>query len=158
RRGARPGCRRSGRRAESAWCRRWNEDDRIVEHMECVFPQFGSKAEVISICVHRMNSHQPPGCGCSCVPHIETGDKTMLKPPSRSFFLRRRWLARASAAVLAWAGLGAAWAQADFPNRTLKLVVPFAAGGSDVMARAFADKLGAVLKQPVIVENRPGGA
>lgn len=82
----------------------------------------------------------------------------MLKPPSRSFFLRRRWLARASAAVLAWAGLGAAWAQADFPNRTLKLVVPFAAGGSDVMARAFADKLGALLKQPVIVENRPGGA
>jgi tripartite-type tricarboxylate transporter receptor subunit TctC len=83
----------------------------------------------------------------------------MLKPTSPASFPRRRWLARAGAAVLAWAGLGsAAWAQADFPNRTLKLVVPFAAGGSDVMARAFADKLGAVLKQPVIVENRPGGA
>ncbi len=71
---------------------------------------------------------------------------------------RRRWLARAGAAALALASAGAAWAQADFPNRPVKLVVPFAAGGSDTMARAFAEKLGAVLKQPVVVENKPGGA
>lgn len=72
---------------------------------------------------------------------------------------RRRWLTRTGAALLALSGFSAgAWAQADFPNKTLKLVVPFAAGGSDVMARAFAEKLGAVLKQPVIVENKPGGA
>ncbi|WP_423459901.1 Bug family tripartite tricarboxylate transporter substrate binding protein [Ottowia sp. VDI28] len=72
---------------------------------------------------------------------------------------RRRWLARTGAAFLALAGLSAsAWAQADFPNKPLRLVVPFAAGGSDVMARAFAEKLGEVLKQPVIVENKPGGA
>ena len=53
---------------------------------------------------------------------------------------RRRWLARTGAALLALSGFSAgAWAQADFPNKTLKLVVPFAAGGSDVMARAFAE-------------------
>ena len=71
---------------------------------------------------------------------------------------RRRWLARAGAAALALVTASGAWAQADFPNRPVKLVVPFAAGGSDTMARAFAEKLGAVLKQPVVVENKPGGA
>lgn len=70
---------------------------------------------------------------------------------------RRRWLAHTGAALLALAGCSTgAWAQADFPNRVLRLVVPFGAGGSDTMARAFAEKLSISLKQPVIVENKPG--
>ena len=54
--------------------------------------------------------------------------------------------------------LALASAQA-FPDRPVKLVVPTPAGGPpDIMARLLSDKMGAALGQPVIVENRPGGA
>lgn len=46
-----------------------------------------------------------------------------------------------------------------FPDRPVKLVVPSPAGGPpDIMARLLSDKMGAALGQPVIVENRVGGA
>src|SRR5580698_10383636 len=45
----------------------------------------------------------------------------------------------------------------DFPSRTVKIIVPFAAGGSlDVVARFVADELSRTWAQPVIIENRPG--
>jgi tripartite-type tricarboxylate transporter receptor subunit TctC len=48
-------------------------------------------------------------------------------------------------------------AQADFPERTVKIVVPFDAGGTvDAVARALANRLNAKWGVPVIVENRPG--
>ena len=51
----------------------------------------------------------------------------------------------------------AALAQTDYPNKPLRLISPFPAGGtSDVMARMLADELGRQLKQPVLVENIGG--
>lgn len=53
--------------------------------------------------------------------------------------------------------LGAAHAQ-EFPNKPVRLVVPFPAGGSgDITARVVGQKLGDRWGQPVLVENRPGG-
>jgi len=50
-----------------------------------------------------------------------------------------------------------AWGQADYPNKPIRLVVSFAAGGiSDVLARALAIPLSRQLGQQVIVENKPG--
>jgi tripartite-type tricarboxylate transporter receptor subunit TctC len=65
-------------------------------------------------------------------------------------------------AALSAGGVAAApWARAQsaFPNRPIKLVVPWAAGGStDIVCRAMAEEARTVLGQPVIVENRPGGS
>jgi tripartite-type tricarboxylate transporter receptor subunit TctC len=53
---------------------------------------------------------------------------------------------------------GAAAAQ-SYPDRPLKLIVPYAAGGgADLIARTVAEGLTKKLGQPVIVENKPGGA
>ncbi|MDO8279242.1 MAG: tripartite tricarboxylate transporter substrate binding protein, partial [Burkholderiaceae bacterium] len=48
-------------------------------------------------------------------------------------------------------------AQAQYPERPIKMVAPMAAGGgTDSVARLFAQKMSAALGQPVVVENRPG--
>jgi tripartite-type tricarboxylate transporter receptor subunit TctC len=64
-------------------------------------------------------------------------------------------------AVAAWLALavsGPAAAQ-DYPNRPIKIVAPFGAGGpGDVFSRQVAQFLPDVLKQPVVVEDRPGAA
>jgi tripartite-type tricarboxylate transporter receptor subunit TctC len=50
-------------------------------------------------------------------------------------------------------------ARAEYPERAVHVIVPVAAGGGvDVMARMLAQKLAERLKQPFVVENRPGAA
>ena len=45
-----------------------------------------------------------------------------------------------------------------YPNKPIRLIVPFAAGGTtDIVARIVADQMGRELGQPVIIENRGGG-
>jgi tripartite-type tricarboxylate transporter receptor subunit TctC len=62
-----------------------------------------------------------------------------------------------------WAGAlaiglpGAAQAQSGYPTRPVSLIVPYAAGGvADVGMRILGDKLSDRLKQPFVIENRPG--
>ena len=67
---------------------------------------------------------------------------------------------RAFKAVLAAAALlcGAAHAQ-DFPNRPIKWVVPFLPGTSpDLTVRIVAEGMAPLLKQPIVIENKPGAA
>ena len=65
------------------------------------------------------------------------------------------WLT-ALALMLTLAGTVAARAQETYPNRPIRLLVGFGAGGpTDIPARFIADRLGAALGQPVVVENKP---
>lgn len=62
-----------------------------------------------------------------------------------------------AAAVMFAAVSGAAWAQTDYPNRPVRVIVPFAAGGpTDLVGRVFAQEYQAKLGQPFVVENRAG--
>ena len=70
----------------------------------------------------------------------------------------KRWALKSvlMGAVAASSGLALAQSGA-WPSQTIKIIIPFAAGGAtDVLARAFTDKLSLALKQPVVVDNRPG--
>ncbi len=68
--------------------------------------------------------------------------------------LTRRRLGHTAAGLLAAPSIGHA---AGFPDRPIRLIVPWAAGGStDGQMRALAEIAGKELGQPVVVENRPG--
>jgi tripartite-type tricarboxylate transporter receptor subunit TctC len=73
---------------------------------------------------------------------------------------RHRRSSAFSSGSLVFLGLFIAAAEAsaqDYPNRPIRYVVPFAAGGpTDLMSRAFAEKIGAAWGQQVVVDNRGG--
>ena len=71
------------------------------------------------------------------------------------FARRRRMALGAALCAFAPASLPT-WAQASYPNRPIRLIVPFPAGAMDTLARILARALTASLGQPVVVENRPG--
>src|SRR5262249_6531389 len=73
---------------------------------------------------------------------------------------QRRAVLRGCAALCALGAAGRTIAQdtGDYPNRPLHLIVPFApGGGTDIVGRVIAQKLGEAWKQPVVVENKAGG-
>jgi tripartite-type tricarboxylate transporter receptor subunit TctC len=70
--------------------------------------------------------------------------------------LDRRRLLAAAAAAACTAG---ARAQARFPERAVRVIVPYGAGiGPDVVMRAVGEQLSARWRQPVVIENKPGAS
>jgi len=71
--------------------------------------------------------------------------------------LHRRNLLAGAVAALTVPLAGVAWSQA-YPAKPVRLVVPFAAGGTtDIVARVVAEKIGPLLGQTLIVDNKAGG-
>ena len=71
---------------------------------------------------------------------------------------RRRWLA-ACAAVLPVVPAARSVAATTFPQRPVRIVVPYSVGvGPDVVARAVAEQLTTAWSQPVLVDNKPGAS
>jgi len=72
---------------------------------------------------------------------------------------RRSLIRHLSAAALAASLLPAATAQATYPVKPIRLIVPFTVGGvTDASARMVADLMGKRLGQPINVDNRPGAS
>lgn len=77
-----------------------------------------------------------------------------MKPTRTPRTLRSAASLLAAGALLATAGQ----ASAQFPSKPIRIIVPYTAGGtSETMTRLVADQVSAALKQPVVIENRPGG-
>ena len=73
--------------------------------------------------------------------------------------LNRRSVVAAGSALMAGLGMPALRAQSSWPSKPLRLIVPFAPGGSsEIVARAVAGEMAKTIGQNVIVENRPGAA
>ncbi|WP_084085234.1 Bug family tripartite tricarboxylate transporter substrate binding protein [Cupriavidus sp. USMAA2-4] len=87
-------------------------------------------------------------------PHPATGRARRLAGPLRT------WLPAVAAALLAVpAAPAAAAGTAGYPERPIRMLLPFAAGGGgDILGRLLAERFALQLKQPVVVENRPGAA
>ena len=65
--------------------------------------------------------------------------------------------ARRALLALAFLGLAAGAHAQDYPSKPIRLVIPYAPGGAtDILGRSIAQKLGELLGQPVIVENKGG--
>jgi len=63
-----------------------------------------------------------------------------------------------SMCALGWSGISISASAADFPQRPIRMIVPFVAGGSsDIVARIMGQRLSEKWGQQVVVDNRPGG-
>jgi tripartite-type tricarboxylate transporter receptor subunit TctC len=72
---------------------------------------------------------------------------------------KRVGLALAGLASVAASPCSAQSAGGNYPNRAIRIVVPYLAGGGvDTAARLVGQKLAEVIQQPVVIENKPGGA
>src|SRR5262249_45253680 len=77
----------------------------------------------------------------------------------RHYCLTRLGRTFACSAIVVASAVGSAWSQAEFPSRTVTLVVPLPAGGTaDLLCRLAADKASGILGKAIVIENRAGGA
>lgn len=66
---------------------------------------------------------------------------------------------RVLGAAMSIACTSSAFAATEYPSRPVRLIVPYAVGGTtDLVARQYAELLGRELKQTVVVENKPGAS
>lgn len=71
---------------------------------------------------------------------------------------RREWLIKAALLSTTALATSAVWAQQPYPSKPVRLVVPFAPGGTtDIVARVVAERMHLALGQTVVVENKAGG-
>src|SRR3982751_3522564 len=71
--------------------------------------------------------------------------------------MRSTWRCCTSALLATFLTVFGAAAAFEFPTKTVKIVIPFSAGGApDVLMRIVAPHLSEKWKQPVVIENRPG--
>ena len=83
----------------------------------------------------------------------------MQQPSVKAGIRRRAIVARTGALAIAGPWVGLASSDTVYPSMPITLVVPFPPGGVvDLVARIFGAKLQERLGQPVLVENKPGGA
>ena len=76
-------------------------------------------------------------------------------PPSTSLLSRRRFTVSAAAAASCVAAPG--WAQSAWPQRPIRIIVPYTPGGfTDQMARLVQQGLQQRLGQPIVIDNKPG--
>ncbi|WFU15479.1 tripartite tricarboxylate transporter substrate binding protein [Bradyrhizobium sp. CB3481] len=81
----------------------------------------------------------------------------MQKSTHRSGSTLRRRLTIIVAALFATAALAATPVRAEYPDKIIKIVVPFSSGGgTDIIARTLAQEISTDLGKPVIIENKPG--
>lgn len=84
-------------------------------------------------------------------------DAPCARPPRRPSDPARRRALAAAAGLAAASAAPRALAQSDWPTKPVRIVVPFAAGGTtDIVTRTIAEQLGPVLRQSIVVENRAG--
>jgi tripartite-type tricarboxylate transporter receptor subunit TctC len=73
--------------------------------------------------------------------------------------MQRQWIKLAGFVALAMAAAGAAWAQADYPNKAVQLISDSSPGSAvDTGLRIIADGMSKHWKQQVVLVNRPGAA
>jgi tripartite-type tricarboxylate transporter receptor subunit TctC len=90
--------------------------------------------------------------------HLRSGSTEIMKRTAVIALSRRALINCAATAVLLLSSAFSATAQTDYPNRPVRVIVPFAAGGpSDIIARIIADALYQPLGQSFVIENRAGG-
>jgi tripartite-type tricarboxylate transporter receptor subunit TctC len=78
---------------------------------------------------------------------------TMTTPP------RRLFTAALAALALGFSAVALAQGAGDFPDKPIKIIVPYApGGGADILSRLVGQKLSERVKQPVVVENHGGGS
>ena len=78
---------------------------------------------------------------------------------NRPTLRRRRFIAALGAGAFAGLGIGVARAQAAWPGKPVRIIVPFTPGtGMDILARTLAPHLQAAWGQGIVVDNRPGAS